>query len=383
MNSLDGNLRRSLNTKRFRLAAILTLALVGQVCVSLLFDLPFSPRLGGDSGRYISGGGSFPHLDTVQWGYFGYCFIFWIATNLFATQWLVIGVQMLSSIWAAWALWSIAAKFAGNRAGFFASAFYLLNPLIAQWNRYLLTDSLFYVGVITILYGLIVKEATYRSQFPTALGLLVVISMRPNGIILLPVVLVFLTFRSTRIRSSRFVLTALIIAISGIAFTLLPNLQSGGGGEGNSFVQRAARGEVFWNSTEQSLAMPQVSADETSNSDFLRYVFRNPIDMARLGIMRAAWETLQVRPWYSSSLNFFAAISTGMLAVGSALGVRRIKRAGGLAPVLILTIPSISLVAATWAIHEGRFGWWYLVVWIPVMGVGFEQVIKRLTARLT
>jgi 4-amino-4-deoxy-L-arabinose transferase-like glycosyltransferase len=383
MNSLDGNLRRNLNANGIRLATILALALIGQVFVSLLFDLPFSPKLGGDSGRYISGGESFPHLDSVQWGYFGYCFIFWIATNLFATQWLVIGIQMFASLWAAWALWCIAEKYAGSRAGFFASAFYLLNPLIAQWNRYLLTDSLFYVGVITVLYGLVVDRASHRSQIPIALGLLIVVSMRPNGIILLPVVLVFLTFRFTQTRRSKTALTVSIITVSAIAFTLLPNLQSGGGGEQNSFVQRAARGEVFWNSTDQSLTMPQVAADETSNSDFLRYVISNPIEMARLGITRAAWETIQIRPWYSSSLNFYAAISTGMLVVGSAFGVRRIRRAGGLAPVLVLTIPSISLVAATWAIHEGRFGWWYLVVWIPVMAVGLELVVKRLAARLT
>ena len=210
-----------------------------------------------------------------------------------------------------------------------------------------------------------------------------VVSMRPNGIILIPAVLVFLSVRFTQSRFSRTVLTSLIMAISAIAFTLLPNLQSGGGGESNSFVQRAAKGEVFWSSTEQSLSMPQVSADETSNTDFLRYVLSNPIDMARLGITRAVWETIQVRPWYSSSLNLFAAISTGVLAFGSALGVGTVRRAGGLIPVLVLTIPSISLVAATWAIQEGRFGWWYLVVWIPVAAVGLELVLRRFVTRLT
>lgn len=383
MNSPDQDQIRPSISFRVRFATILALAIVGQIGVSLLFDLPFSPTLGGDSGRYISGGEHFPHLDSVQWGYFGYCFVFWIAASLPVTQWLIIGLQLLSSLWAAWALWSIAEKYAGMRAGLFASAFYLLNPLLAQWNRYLLTESFFYVGVITILYGLIVDEASYRSRILTALGLLMVVSMRPNGIILLPVVLVFLTFRFSQSNSSRTVLTSLMIAISAIAFTLLPNLQSGGGGYKNSFVQRAARGEVFWNSTDQSLDMPQVPIDETSNFDFLKYVSRNPIDMARLGITRATWETIQVRPWYSTSLNLFAAISTSMLAFGSALGARAFRRDGGLTPVLILTIPSISLVAATWAIHEGRFGWWYLVVWIPVAAVGIELVLRRLAVRVT
>jgi glucose dehydrogenase len=40
-----------------------------------------------------------------------------------------------------------------------------------------------------------------------------------------------------------------------------------------------------------------------------------------------------------------------------------------------ITIPFMGLIALTWAIWEGRFGWWFLVLWTMWAGVGFQTLI--------
>ena len=90
-------------------------------------------------------------------------------------------------------------------------------------------------------------------------------------------------------------------------------------------------------------------------------------------VSRIGWELIQVRPWYSLRLNAFIAVAMApfyLLALRGALiscGSRLFWA------VVVLSLPSIAVIAATWAIHEGRFGWWFLVAWIPWVAIGCQQ----------
>jgi len=48
--------------------------------------------------------------------------------------------------------------------------------------------------------------------------------------------------------------------------------------------------------------------------------------------------------------------------------------------VWCLTIPSIVLIGATWAIYEGRFAWWFLVAWMPWVGIGLKTIVDWITS---
>ena len=44
----------------------------------------------------------------------------------------------------------------------------------------------------------------------------------------------------------------------------------------------------------------------------------------------------------------------------------------------LTTLASLGLIGLTWAIHEGRFGWWFYVLWIVWAAVAVEWIGRRL-----
>ena len=44
----------------------------------------------------------------------------------------------------------------------------------------------------------------------------------------------------------------------------------------------------------------------------------------------------------------------------------------------LITIPSLIIIGFTWSIYEGRFGWWFLVSWIPLAAIGTQRKIDLL-----
>ncbi|SVC17805.1 uncharacterized protein METZ01_LOCUS270659, partial [marine metagenome] len=103
----------------------------------------------------------------------------------------------------------------------------------------------------------------------------------------------------------------------------------------------------------------------------------------RLGATRVWWEMKQVRPWYSDQLNTFLTVTmTGfyLLVIVGAWASR-----GTLLNLLVtsISIPFALVIALTWAIWEGRFGWWFLVLWTVWAGIGAQEVGIRIWNRLS
>ena len=47
-----------------------------------------------------------------------------------------------------------------------------------------------------------------------------------------------------------------------------------------------------------------------------------------------------------------------------------------------ITLPFMTLIAVTWAVWEGRFGWWFLVLWTVWAGIGTSHLIQLVKQRL-
>jgi 4-amino-4-deoxy-L-arabinose transferase-like glycosyltransferase len=87
---------------------------------------------------------------------------------------------------AALAMLSLGRRYSGELAGWLAASFYLLHPLINQWTRYVLTESLFYAGIILTAWFLS-RSIDNNTPFSPYLWLVAAAtaSLRPNGILLL------------------------------------------------------------------------------------------------------------------------------------------------------------------------------------------------------
>ena len=362
--------------------SVVVLFVVGQVLATLIESLPIGPKLSPDSGRYISGGESFPHLDKVQWGYAGYCLLMWIDNLVGAGNWLIICLQALVAVLAARALWDLAKSYGGHIAGLLAAAIYLVNPLIATWTRYVLTETFFYASTAFLLWGL--NRWLGPGRHVTSLmivGVVGSLTMRPNGVIMIPALLAAAVLLADVRRQLKIPVAVITFLSVGLMVSALPTFESGGGGAANSFVQRTARGEVLWNESQWSIDMPPVAADATSNADYVTYILDHPIDVARLGVARLGLELIQVRPQRADVYNVFTAVIMVAFIVMFVGGAIRLRRTPLIRAVAVISLPYMGLIAITWAIQEGRFGWWFMTTWIPVVAVAVAKLIERLLTK--
>ena len=352
---------------------------VGQLAVRALFSLPFGPVEGGDS--YLLIAERFPDLSDAEWGYGGYVTVLALGEALGSGPWFAFLVQCTIALGAGTALLSLGRSFGGEFAGWIAAGIYLLHPLVAQWTGYLLTESLFYSGVIIVAWCLVHAIDTGRPWWaPLWIAALLVATIRPNGIILLGSVTSVMAISRPRPANVRLALVAMVWGAVLVAGVVSPTFSHGS--ETNHFGPRAWAGDVVWNVPGERIAMPHPAVRDPSNAAFIRYVFDHPADMVELGARRVWWELKQVRPWYSQRLNAFTAASMSGFYLLAAIGAWRSRASTITLVVAGISVPFMSLIAMTWAIWEGRFGWWFLVLWTVWAGVGCQTLIDSARRRI-
>ena len=354
---------------------ILIILCAGQIVTAQLFSLSFGPIEGGDS--FLSLADKFPNLSATEWSYGGYVSILYLGSLLGSSEWFTFFLQMTVVFAASKALLTIGRQFDGEMVGWLAATIYLCHPMVAQWSRYLLTDSLFYAFIVlstSELLRIIKKDSvSYKKIF---LYLLVVITLRPNGIVFVAtVVVIALTFTvSTKRKKS------LLVSFVAILFLLIslfsPTLNSGN--ELNNFGPQAWNGVVVHGVEEEKIDMPQPKSFDTSNKAFLVYISQHPLPMLELGTRRVWWELKQVRPWYSKNLNSFLKMSMTFFYITSAIGFWVSRKELTTKAITGITIPFVILIGATWAIWEGRFAWWFLSLWTLWSAKGSKILISRL-----
>jgi hypothetical protein len=356
---------KSFNGKKF--SVILLLFILGQIVVSLLFDLSTFVISRGDSVFYFNAASHINDLSSFERLYSGYIFLIYFSQIISSSGLIMVAIQSIFVIVSAYAMFSLAQDYGGSLASWVSVSFYLLAPMLSQWTRYILTESIFYS---LIVIGL--RLATLKSNWSAAAIVpitLLLTTLRPNGVLIGCAVLTIFVLERLREPSKRIFLIFSIWIFCG--FFLL-----GGGGESQgSFFERTLEGNVVFGVKELNFEMPQPDSLDRSNFAYAKYIFDHPIPNLEIGLLRIFWELKQLRPWYSASLNLFLAVTMASFFLFSFIGLIKVWRKPLLKAIAILTLPSAILIALTWAIWEGRFGWWFMVVWIPLFGIGVGKVV--------
>ena len=152
------------------------LLILGQLLVTWAIELPSGPVLSPDSGFYLDGAKRFPHLLPRQRPYVGMIVYLRLCGWWAQAPWMALIANALAVWAAALALWQIAAHWAGPRAGWIAAAIWLLNPLTAQWTRYVLTEPLYFSAVIGWLWLALFRPGWVFLAFSAAVS-----TLRPNA----------------------------------------------------------------------------------------------------------------------------------------------------------------------------------------------------------
>ena len=369
---------RGFNWSKFSL--ILVLFLVGQVTVSLLFDLPGIVISRGDSFFYFSGASHIAELSPFERLYAGYIFLLHLSQMISNSGMLMVVVQSIFVVMAAYAIFSLAQEYGNTMAGWIAVSFYLLAPMLSQWTRYILTESIFY-SLIVIGLRLATLKVSW-SHLPMIPVALLLIALRPNGIIIACAVLsIYVWVKFFRISTRISLIISMWSCCVLFGVLLLGGEGVGGDSVQSSIFKRTIEGNVIYGVTELNVRMPQPDSVDRSNLAYVKYILENPVANLKIGILRVYWELKQIRPWYSTSLNLFLLLTMASFYSFSFIGLTRTWRKDLVKAIAILTLPSVVLISLTWAIWEGRFGWWFMVTWIPLFGIGAAHVIDFIFAR--
>lgn len=336
--------------------AILALGL-GALALNAALLAGTGVRHGGDSPRYLA------WAEVLRAGqplggwagtYGGYVGVIALVQALGLGLPGVVGLQLGVAGLAGLGLARLGAALGGPPAGLVAAAVLLVNPDVARWHAYVLTDSLYTSAVVLATWA--VWRASDRGGAWYLLGLGVLLpaaTLRPTGFVLAAVAFGFWALRGARRRDWLGVGLGVVGLLAAASLVLSPRVQ-GTIGRVPGYTLRSGR--VIHQHPAFRVDMP---ADPTPPGGGwladLGYVWRHPGPVLRLGARRVAVELAHVRPYYRLRHNVLIVATLLPLYALAAVGVAATWRHPLTRLLVAILAGHLGLVAATLADYDGRF----------------------------
>ncbi len=378
---------------RTRLLASGLLFAVGQLLLFLLEDRTrasgtyVTPQgialIAPDSRTYLSMAESIPSILSAPWPRWGYPSLLLVGDLLGNATLFIVLLQSVAAILAGFVLHTVSVRSSNEYGGIAASAALLLNPLTAQWVRFVHTDLLFLCLVVAAV-GLAVRHFDVGDRRGASGLVLVGIAatlLRPNGVLVLGAAVACIVMARQQPRRSPARL-AQFLGVWVVTAVLLFAAADASGPPAEGSIPSQLYGGVVVEGTDHvrvTIAMPAaVNPEDDSLRAAASYAIRHPLATLRLGTARMLVEIAQVRRHYTSLTNlavaavmllFFSLLAAGAFDPRSA----RLRRIG-----MYFSVPLLLLIGATFAVPEGRYGWAPLIALAPLAGVGAGRAAESL-----
>jgi hypothetical protein len=364
--------------------------MIGQLVVVLLFGRPLWVDSGTDSTFYWEAAESFPSLEGPQWGYVGYAALLRLDNFLGSGGSLVVIFQLGFFVYALNEASRLLERLSNSLTVLVAQGLVALNPLINQWHKYVLTDSIA-ISVALFAISRLLRWKIYGAVSLAPLGacLFLLTLLRPNGLMLsLPLMTAWLVWENvSRPKKAVILLTTCLLAL--VFLIRGPFVSHFSDPNRPSLMGNILTGEAVLGTNYLSVSMPQASTADRTLIALGRYWLEHPYENGGLFLRKVFAEVTQVRPWYSLELNIGAAVAVSGIVLGSLYSVfllikkpQLISREAVMLPVAI-ACAYLVWIGITWAIWEGRFGWVALVgLHIPSVLAG-RVFVSSLRGRLT
>jgi hypothetical protein len=369
-------------TKVPRRAAIVMFIAVAVLVNCVLFVL-LGFRQGGDAARYLAGADRLLQgqpLSERQQVYFGYIWLLAAVKGLGIDQRVVYLIQVGASCAAAVAALQLGRLYGGSLAGIITALAWAFCYEIQKWNFYFLTESLFFSSVMVSCW-LIMRPLEKRSNLVVALvSLLVMASLRFNGVVFALVILAVLLV-AVRDRVSR-----ALVAVALLVLVLIPSASAVSPFRGAAREKGLARegtlgflteGQVIW----KTVRIPMPPASEGSGSlpgDLARYIVAHPLAVSRLYLYRLGHYLFAYNPLFSTK-HIVATTAQWLLVYAFALsGWLAIRRRGNWGMTLLpaLFVCQGVLVMLTVGDYDGRYSLYAAPSLFPFVGVGLSEALS-------
>lgn len=340
-----------------------------------------------DTERYIGGADKIINGDSLigrDYHYTGYMMILALIKILNLPLETIVFLQIAIALFAAYLLFDIGKVLTKSKiAGLVAVALFLCNPYIVKWHLYILTESLYTSFVIICLWSfakiLITKKLKH---YLVSLAIMIItMSLRPNGWILVPIYLIVLVV-SLKI-SNKYKIISGITAFGIFVFimSLVPifnkNIQL------TSPVDNLQKGVTVWGHDELNLDMPQEPDIDKSNwTSGFEYIVKHPWPSLKLAMLRSGYTLIHIRPFHSPEYKIrvlFWIIPAYILALFGIWYYRRNKIC--LTGILIIA-GHLFVIALSYAEHDSRFDIYILPIFYLLAGAGLVAIKNFISTQI-
>lgn len=332
-----------------------------------------------DTERYIGGADKIINgndLTGRDYHYTGYMMILALIQILNLPSESIVFIQIALALFAAYLLFDIGKLLTKSKiAGLFAVALFLCNPYIVKWHLYILTESLYTSFVIISFWSFskVLTTKTLKYYLISFAILIITMSIRPNGWILLPVYIIVVII-SLKISFKHKIISG--ISAFGIFVLLLStvpifnkNIQL------TSPVDNLQKGVTVWGHDELNLEMPQEPEIDKSNwTSGYEYIVKHPWPSMKLAMVRSGYTLIHIRPFHSPEYKMrvlFWIIPAYILAF---IGIWYYRKNQICLVGLLMIIGHLLVIALSYAEHDSRFDIYVLPVFYLLAGIGLASI---------
>ncbi len=317
--------------------------------------------LAGDSDRYLLGAEELKNQGTISGkatrysGYVVFVSAIKMTTDNHDHQLvLIVALQVLITAIALLCLYGTGRYLFGAPAALVAATLFALDFYLLRWTPYILTETMFTSFVIISTYLCLIAAEKPRFLLPAIGAVLVATSLRPNGLVLLPVFLIYLL---ARLKGFVRLLATGLFAVTIIG--TLPILQQtlSDTAENEMLVDKLETGTIIWET--EFMDMPKLSSrGENQVANVFRYLTTWPLESATLIGTRLYTAYSYQRSDYSFAHRaFLFVVIPGVLLlalVGLVTAFRRRYSADYLLPAFLILAQS-AVIGISFADHDHRF----------------------------
>ena len=370
---------RSGASRKMRLSYWLLGAAFLIFAVQVTFFLQDGVLIAGDSDRYIQGAVELITEGSISGkaeNYRGY--VVFIAALQYLTGDIDLANQLAIILQAFFLAIALIGIFALTRllysplAGGIAALMFATNFYALRWTPYILTEALF-IAMVVIACWLTIKSMRERKWIlPALVAITMMMFLRPNGVILAPLMMLFLLLSFSRFTRYSVTLVALLAAL--ISWNSVSrNLNDVASHEG--LLQQFEQGNVIWGTAH--IEMPKLlHATGSDARDVPRYLMSYPLESLTLVVKRlfASWSWY--RESYSIHHKFFLGVMIPLIYGLAILGIYAVARQnsrGAYLPALLILGQSV-VIALSFANHDHRFINYIMPMVFVYAAAGFVQV---------
>tara|TARA_A100001015_G_scaffold273442_1_gene328915 strand:+ start:1583 stop:2794 length:1212 start_codon:yes stop_codon:yes gene_type:complete len=298
----------------------------------------------------------------------------------------IVYTQIFLTGFAAWCLYRISTKYFCKLSGIICLALFLFYFPLQIRNFYILTEMLFIDISIIIIYFLSYFKRAYLPLI--ILLIIVLISIRPNGILFFFSILISLFIFLYRNKKYLYFSVYLVISIS-LLFPII-NLLNSYLVDLDLIKSLNTRGIIWgWsfkhNQICENNGIPCLEIEFINNNyqnnlfDILKFIYINFFEFSKIFFLKVFWLLARVRPFYSDLHNYYIIFFNLILYTAAIYGLlKKPKNNFSINVILFFIFFSICLVGLTFADWSGRFSLNFFPLIMIFSSYGILIFIKKI-----